>query len=161
MFGIGFTELILIAIVAVLFLGPDKLPETLVQIAKFFRSVKKTIGEAKSSFEEEIRIADLKQEALEYKQALDKATEELQGFKNVSMEAILDEDDWADIAPKKPSSDDKEPPVAATPVEPKMETTAIRKKTRTFKTDIPEEDAKTSEATPAKTDSENDKAKGE
>ena len=34
MFGIGFTELVLIAIVAILFLGPDKLPQAMVEIAK-------------------------------------------------------------------------------------------------------------------------------
>ena len=160
MFGIGFTELILIAIVAILFLGPDKLPETLVQIAKFFKSVKKTVGEAKSTFEEEMRIADLKQEALEYKQALDKATEELQGFKNAPMEAILDEDDWADIAPKQPASDSVETVSAATPVEPKMETTAIRKKPRTFKTELPEESEPTKEKT-ANSDRDTEKEKGE
>jgi len=49
MFGIGFTELLLIAIIAILFLGPDKLPTALVDMAKFIKSVKKTIGEAKSS----------------------------------------------------------------------------------------------------------------
>jgi len=91
MFGIGFTELLLIAIIAILFLGPDKLPEAMVQIAKFFKSVKKTVNDAKSSLEEEMRIADLKEEALSYKQQLDSATSELQGFKNISMDDILDE----------------------------------------------------------------------
>ncbi len=37
MFGMGIGEILLIAIVAVLFLGPDKLPSTMVDIAKFFR----------------------------------------------------------------------------------------------------------------------------
>ena len=36
MFGMGLTEIFLIAIVAVLFLGPDKLPSTMIEIAKFF-----------------------------------------------------------------------------------------------------------------------------
>jgi sec-independent protein translocase protein TatB len=90
MFGIGFTELMLIAIVAILFLGPDKLPQTLVDIAKFFKSVKRTINDAKNSFEEEIRVADLKKEALEYKKKLEETTNELQGFKNFDMDELLE-----------------------------------------------------------------------
>ncbi|CAA6805620.1 MAG: Twin-arginine translocation protein TatB [uncultured Sulfurovum sp.] len=90
MFGIGFTELLLISILAILFLGPDKLPGAIVEVGKFIKSVKKTVSEAKSSLEEEINIADLKEEALSYKKQLNDATEELKGFKN------LDFDDYSD-----------------------------------------------------------------
>ncbi len=90
MFGIGFTEILLISIIAILFLGPDKLPGALVEMGKFIKSVKKTINEAKSSLEEEMKVADLKEEALNYKKQLNEATEELKGFKNLSFD---DEDD--------------------------------------------------------------------
>ncbi len=73
MFGMGFGELLLIGIIAILFLGPDKLPEAMVQIAKFFKSFKKSINEAKSSIEQEMQIQDLKEEAKKYKQKLDSA----------------------------------------------------------------------------------------
>jgi sec-independent protein translocase protein TatB len=86
MFGIGFTELLLVSIIAILFLGPDKLPGALVDMAKFIKSVKKTISEAKNSLEEEVNIADLKEEALDYKKQLDDATSELKGFKNLSFD---------------------------------------------------------------------------
>jgi sec-independent protein translocase protein TatB len=95
MFGIGFTELMLIAIVAILFLGPDKLPQALVDVAKFFRSVKKTISEAKESFDEEIRVADLKKEALAYKEKLEQTTNELQGFRNFDMDELLENEQKA------------------------------------------------------------------
>lgn len=91
MFGIGFTELLLISIIAILFLGPDKLPDALVEMAKFIKSVKKTISEAKGSLEEEMKIADLKEEALGYKKQLDDATSELKGFKNLSLDDLEDE----------------------------------------------------------------------
>jgi sec-independent protein translocase protein TatB len=74
MFGMGFTEILLIAVIAILFLGPDKLPSTMVEIAKFFRSAKNTLGSMKSSIEDEMHIADIKQEALAYKQELEKAS---------------------------------------------------------------------------------------
>ncbi|OQX73864.1 MAG: Sec-independent protein translocase TatB, partial [Campylobacteraceae bacterium 4484_4] len=43
MFGMSFGEILIIAIIAILFLGPDKLPEAMVKIAKFFKSFKKSI----------------------------------------------------------------------------------------------------------------------
>ena len=73
MFGMGFSEILLVAIIAILFLGPDKLPEAMVQVAKFFKSFKSSINEAKSTIEQEMQIQELKEEALEYKKKLDSA----------------------------------------------------------------------------------------
>lgn len=91
MFGIGFTELIIIAIVAILFIGPDKLPQTMVEIAKFIKGIKQSVGEAKHSLEEEMKIADLKNEALGYKKQLDDSTNELRNFKNFSLDDFDDD----------------------------------------------------------------------
>ncbi len=73
MFGMSFAEIMIIAVIGVLFLGPDKLPSTMVQIAKFFKSFKSGINDAKSSFEQEMKIQELKEETLEYKKKLDSA----------------------------------------------------------------------------------------
>jgi sec-independent protein translocase protein TatB len=77
MFGMGFAEILIIAVIAILFLGPDKLPETMVEIAKFFRNVKKTVSSAKASIEEELHVSDIKEEALNYKKELTSASSEL------------------------------------------------------------------------------------
>lgn len=77
MFGMGFMEIMIIAVIAVIFLGPDKLPETMVNIAKFFRSMKSTVTDAKNSLEQEMNISELKQEALSYKEELMSASHEL------------------------------------------------------------------------------------
>jgi len=71
MFGMGFTEILIIAIIAVLFLGPDKLPAAMVDIAKFFRSAKNAIGNVKDTLEEEMNVSDIKKEALAYKAQLE------------------------------------------------------------------------------------------
>jgi len=92
MFGMGFTEILLIAIVGILFLGPDKLPDAMVSIAKFIKGAKKAIGEAKSAIDDEIKIADLKEEALGYKAKLDAATDELKGFRNIDALESLNSD---------------------------------------------------------------------
>ena len=106
MFGIGFTELLLISIVAILFLGPDKLPQAMIEIAKFIKGVKKTVGEAKSSLEEEMKIADLKEEALSYRKQLDEATSELKNFKNIDFDAFDEEISTA--SPNSIAKDDHE-----------------------------------------------------
>ena len=77
MFGMGFTEILIIAVIAILFMGPDKLPTAMVEIAKFFRTVKKTISSVKDTFEEELNVNEIKQEALAYKKELLDASEKL------------------------------------------------------------------------------------
>ena len=88
MFGMGFTEILMIGIVAILFLGPDKLPEAMVQIAKFFNSFRKTVNEARSTFEEELNISQLREEALSYRQSLQEASSNIEGFKHSVTEPI-------------------------------------------------------------------------
>ncbi|MCD6653600.1 MAG: Sec-independent protein translocase protein TatB [Sulfurovum sp.] len=129
MFGIGFTELLLIAIVAILFLGPDKLPEAMVQIAKFIKSVQRTVRDAKISLEEEIKIADLKEEALGYKRKLDEAGNELKGFKNIDANPIKEINEAINDAKKSFSGtsleEQSEPAVAS--VESKRDTVTFEK----------------------------------
>ena len=129
MFGMGFTEILLIAVVAILFLGPDKLPDAMVTIAKFFKSAKKAIGEAKSAIDDEVKISELKEEALGYKAKLDAATNELQGFKNLNpMESLNSEmDSIKDSLTETPK---------ATPVEPKQDESVITKRKDGGKSDV-------------------------
>ncbi len=77
MFGMGFTEILLIAVIAIIFIGPDKLPKMMVDIAKMFRNVKNTIGTVKENLEEEINITDIQKEALAYKEELLRASQEV------------------------------------------------------------------------------------
>ncbi len=78
MFGMGFTEIVIILVIAILFLGPDKLPSAMVDIAKFFRQMKKTVGTMKDSLEEEMNVSEIKQEALAYKKQLLDAQDEIE-----------------------------------------------------------------------------------
>jgi len=93
MFGMGFSEILMIAIVAIIFLGPDKLPQFLVDIAKFFKSVKRAINDAKTNIEREVQLSELKEEALEYKERFKNITEEI----SETITADLDEDPLAEV----------------------------------------------------------------
>lgn len=144
MFGIGFTELLLIAIIGILFLGPDKLPSALVEMAKFIKSVKKTVGDAKDTLEEELQLADLKEEALNYKKQLNDATAELKGFKNINFDDFDDisyDDDspantskkiaqkstYADPSIPTEKNEKEEEKIVSTQVETKKETVTFKK----------------------------------
>lgn len=85
---ISFGEIIVILIVAILVLGPDKLPEAIVQIAKILKALKRNIDDAKSSIEKEIRINDLKEEAKKYKDEFSSANENIR--KKLSFEEFDD-----------------------------------------------------------------------
>lgn len=77
MFGMGFTEMLLIAVVAVIFLGPEKLPGTMVEIAKILKKVTSTVTDMKASLNDQLQLDDIKSEALSYKKELLDTKEEL------------------------------------------------------------------------------------
>ena len=114
MFGMGFTEILFIAVIAILFLGPDKLPTAMVEIAKFFRTAKKTIVSVKDSLEEEMNVKEIKEEALAYKKQLLDTKDSLNpisSLTNLSDDILGDDllDDNEDDKPIKPKKEKKTP----------------------------------------------------
>ena len=110
MFGMGFTEILLIAVIAILFLGPDKLPSTMIEIAKFFRQVKNTIGTVKNSIEEEMHVSDIQKEALAYKKELMGIGEYGENLKDMGNGILADIDETISTEPvkKKPKEQEQE-----------------------------------------------------
>jgi len=96
MFGMGFTEILLVAIIAILFLGPDKLPSTMVEVAKFVRNVKNTLGSVKDSIADEMNTSNIKEEALAYKEELLNASESLHKVTDLPVEATQQINSMAD-----------------------------------------------------------------
>ena len=128
MFGLGFMEILFIAIVAIIFLGPDKLPGAMVDIAKFIKKAKEGITDAKQALNEEVNLDELKREALGYKEQLDKATEELQGFKNLNpMNDLKEAADFGSVKDNFEKLTQREPETLE--VEQKQEEITFKKKT--------------------------------
>lgn len=67
MFGIGFSEFLIILIIAIIALGPEKLPSAIVTAAKYFKMIRSAVNEAKSSFESEIKLDELRKDAQNFK----------------------------------------------------------------------------------------------
>lgn len=57
-FGIGIAELFFIAVIALVVLGPERLPSTLRELAKYFRMARNLSGELTSQFSEELKALD-------------------------------------------------------------------------------------------------------
>jgi Tat protein translocase TatB subunit len=60
MFGIGMTELLLIGALALMILGPKKLPDMARALGKGFAEFKRATDEFKNTLQEETRIAETK-----------------------------------------------------------------------------------------------------
>ncbi len=58
MFGMGFGELLVVLIIAVIFLGPDKIPETARTLGKWFHELKSSVEDVKKSFEADLKDED-------------------------------------------------------------------------------------------------------
>jgi sec-independent protein translocase protein TatB len=89
MFGMGFMEIMLIAIIAVIALGPEKLPSAMVNMAKMFKKIKSGVDDAKSSLDNELNITKMKDEADKLKAQLSYSTDTL----NSGLDTILNDDE--------------------------------------------------------------------
>jgi len=140
MFGMGFAEILIVGVIAILFLGPDKLPTAMIEIAKFFRSTKRMIASAKESIDEELHVSDIKEEALSYKKQLLDSKEELTRITSMNdltseINKIKDDvkvdfgEELKDETPEAPSEPEevtfkKSSPYQETPSKPKPEENA-------------------------------------
>jgi sec-independent protein translocase protein TatB len=57
-FGIGFMELLVIAVVALVFVGPKKLPDLMRQAGRFFVQMRRTTSDVRSTFDQVVRDAE-------------------------------------------------------------------------------------------------------
>ncbi|GAA9039103.1 Sec-independent protein translocase protein TatB [Helicobacter pylori] len=86
MFGMGFFEILVVLVVAIIFLGPEKFPQAVVDVVKFFRAIKKTLNDAKDTLDKEINIEEIKKETLEYQRLFENKVESLKGVKIEELE---------------------------------------------------------------------------
>jgi len=61
MFDIGFTELLLLGIIGLVVIGPQKLPHTIRMIAAYTGRIKRTVNDLKHELEQEVDADELRQ----------------------------------------------------------------------------------------------------
>jgi Tat protein translocase TatB subunit len=55
MFGMGFGELLVVLAIALIFLGPEKIPSTARTLGRWFHEIKSSLDEVKQSFERDLQ----------------------------------------------------------------------------------------------------------
>ncbi|MFW5487248.1 MAG: Sec-independent protein translocase protein TatB [Desulfovibrio sp.] len=115
MFGIGSTEILIICVVALLVIGPQKLPGFLRTLGKGLAEFKRMSSDVKSTLDHEIQRADMEERQKEAKKATKKAQVQAQkaGAEVVEKTAAVEE-------PKQETASDKTEvePVATASAEP-------------------------------------------
>ena len=64
MFGIGFPELLLVMALALVVIGPKRLPDIARALGRGFSEFKRTTDELKTTFQDEIRTDEIKQQLI-------------------------------------------------------------------------------------------------
>ena len=62
MLNIGMTELLIFGIIALLVLGPEKLPEAVRFVGKWYGKMKRTVSSIQNDFDRELRLSELRQQ---------------------------------------------------------------------------------------------------
>ena len=142
MFGMGFMEIFLIAIVAIIALGPEKLPDAMVQVARFFKKFKSGIEDAKSPLDNELNISDMKAEANKFKAQIEDAKSSVTNFDefDLGVKDILNDEKKAKTEDKKPEKSEEKKEVLAEKVEESKETTTASDKFKVKRKEKKEEE---------------------
>ena len=67
MLNIGMTELLAFGIIALLVLGPDKLPEAARFAAKSYAKIKRLISNVQNDIDRELRLSELREQCKKFK----------------------------------------------------------------------------------------------
>ena len=77
MFDIGFAELLIIAVVGLVVLGPDKLPIAARTVGLWVGKARRTLGGIQAEINEELRLDEMKRQVAMQKEELDKELDEM------------------------------------------------------------------------------------
>jgi len=89
MFDIGFTELILVAVMGLLILGPERMPIAVRTIGLWVGKIKRTIGGVQKEIQDELRIDEIRKKADDNRKAIEGRMAELQAETDI-MEAPVE-----------------------------------------------------------------------
>jgi len=77
MFDIGFAEILLIGVVALIVLGPEKLPTAVRAVGLWVGRAKRAVSGIQSEISEELRLDEMRRTASIHKEELDKELNEM------------------------------------------------------------------------------------
>ncbi len=93
MFDIGFTELLIVAIVGLVVIGPERLPSTIRTVALWVGRIRRTLGNVQKEISEELRVDEMRQAAKKQQERLEAQVDEIsRPFNETLREDILSTD---------------------------------------------------------------------
>ena len=95
MFDIGFSELLIIAVLTLIVMGPERLPETVRTIALWFGRLRQFLSAARTEIEDEVGVDELRRQLHneQLMRDLDKARQEVVDIDiNINPNSILSDD---------------------------------------------------------------------
>jgi sec-independent protein translocase protein TatB len=108
MFDIGFPELLIISVVALLVLGPERLPEAMRTLGLYFGRMRRSFTAVKAEIEREIGMDEVRRQ-LHNEAILDEMKRLEADVKNVDNQAIETDTEFA-IEPHPENNNSTEPP---------------------------------------------------
>ncbi len=122
MFDIGFWEVTFIAIIALVVIGPERLPTVARQAGRWYGKMQRFITSVKSDIEQELRTAELKQIMEEQKAELDQLKQTLHQTRAELERVTAAESIEEAIKPKeKPANEPLPSPSASSPSRPEAD----------------------------------------
>jgi sec-independent protein translocase protein TatB len=114
MFDIGWSELVVIAVVALIAIGPKELPGVLRMVGQWIGKARKMAGEFQGQFQEAMREAEM----ADLKKSFDEVKEAATGFTGASVMTELQKDVTDALAIDKPAVDAQVAGAVGEPVTP-------------------------------------------
>lgn len=104
MFDIGFTELVLVAVIGLLILGPERMPVAVRTIGLWVGKIKRTVSGVQKEIQDELRIDEIRNKADANRKAIEGRMAELSAEVDI-MEAPVVAAQENKAEPKEPSID--------------------------------------------------------
>ena len=113
MFDIGFAEILFVAVVALLVLGPEKLPTAVKTVGMWVGRIRRTVSSIQSEISEELRLEELKRTSAISKENLDKELREMMQPYDASTEGETNKAASKPTTESSPSGSDEPTPKPA------------------------------------------------
>ena len=127
MFDIGFTEIVVIAVVALIVLGPERLPRAARTMGHLFGRLQRYVSDVKADISREMELEDLKKLQQEVKSAAQELESSVQSAARSAESGLRDVESQlnagASEAPSPPPQPLIEPPPEPAPAEPARQPT--------------------------------------
>lgn len=111
MFDIGFAELLIIAVVGLVVLGPEKLPVAVRTVGLWVSKAKRTLSSIQSEISEELRLDEMKRQIVMKQEELDRELDEMrkpssaaEGGRSTAVNKPTELENHADQAVNEPAS---------------------------------------------------------